>query len=148
MKPQYIKNLTTTLKADSLCMDYIILQASEKSFQEMRTEVHGLSRPLASGSHAPGATHLGDGAPRVLLRFDVWFFHGPHVFRFGFGTVVLGPFGEIKCSQRVRGPVRTCRRKFERHGLHQAVICFEFQLWGFCWNFLKVNKPIFSLAFL
>lgn len=54
-------------------------------------------------------------------------------------TVILGSLGEIKSSQRFRCPVCTCGRKFERYRLYEAIICFEFQLWGFCWNFLKVT---------
>lgn len=53
--------------------------------------------------------------------------------------VILGSFGEIKCGQRVWCPLCTCRRKFERYRLYETVICFEFQLWSFGWNFLKVT---------
>lgn len=54
-------------------------------------------------------------------------------------TVILGSLGEIKRSQRFWCPVSTHRRKFKRHRLYQPIICFEFQLWGFCWDFLKVT---------
>lgn len=54
-------------------------------------------------------------------------------------TVILGSLGEIKSSQRFWCPVHTCRRKFERYRFYETINCFEFQLWGFCWNFLKVT---------
>ena len=54
-------------------------------------------------------------------------------------TVILGSLGEIKSSQRFWCPVHACRRKFERYRFYETIICFEFQLWGFCWNFLKVT---------
>lgn len=54
-------------------------------------------------------------------------------------TVILGSLGEIKCSQGFWCPESTHRRKFERHRLYQAIVRFQFQLWGFCWNFLKVT---------
>lgn len=53
--------------------------------------------------------------------------------------VILGPLGEVKRSHRLWGPVRAQRRKFERYRLDETIISFEFQLWGFCWNFLKVT---------